>query len=66
MTDIMKPFVAKDVVNGGAYINPNSLKIPPSTVQRIDPQTNDNTLGPSGILVNRFDDPRYYTGDAAT
>ena len=68
MTDIMKPIVANDTVNGSAYINPNSLKIPPATVQRVDDPiaVDDDILAPSGVLVNRFDDTRYYTGDANT
>lgn len=66
MTDIKKAIAANDIVNGGAYINPNSLVIPPTTVQKIDPKINSNNMYPSGVLAERFDDPRYYTGDAAT
>ena len=64
---IMKPVTSKPTVNGAAYINPNSLKIPPTTVQRVDsPAKDESLLSVSGVLVNRFDDPRYYTGDAVT
>lgn len=63
MTDLMKPVVANDTVNGSAYINPNSLKIPPSPVQRVDDNKvkDDNILAVSGVLAERFDDTTYYT-----
>ena len=66
MTDITKAIAANPTVNGSAYININSLKIP-GTLQRVDsPALNENILAVSGVLVNRFDDPRYYTGDLVT
>jgi len=63
----MKPFTSNPTVNGAAYINPNGLKIPPTTVQRVDsPAKDENLLAVSGVLTTRFDDPRYYTGDLVT
>ncbi len=61
---VQKVNFSKDTVNGAAYINPNSLKIPPATVQRLDsPAQNDNIEAVSGVIHDRFNDPRYYAGD---
>jgi hypothetical protein len=50
--------------NGGSYVNPNSLKIP-STGQKLTSETNDLTAA-SGHYVERFNDPRYYSGDTSS
>ena len=57
---IIKPIAANGTVNGAAYINPNSLKIPPSTVQRVDsPAQNENLFGASGVLQERYRSSHY-------
>lgn len=65
-SDLIKANSAKGYDNGGAYINPNSLKIPPSTVQKLEGETDKDLASISGVLMDRFNDYRYYTGDAAT
>lgn len=63
MADVIQKIIsANNTVNGSAYINPNSLKIPPSTVQRVNTAAqNEDLLSVSGILNNRFDDITYYS-----
>ena len=63
-----KIFPSKTGVDGGAYVCPNGLKIVPTTPQRLVPNisTPVSDTAESGRLTNRFDDPRYYTGDAVT
>ena len=64
---VQKVIFANDTVNGSAYINPNSLVIPPTTVQRVDsPALNEAIEEVSGVLHDRLNDPRYYTGDTAS
>ena len=65
-SDVTKAIASKGYDNCGAYINPNSLKIPPTTVQKIAGETDKNLASVSGVLMERFNDYRYYTGDAAT
>ena len=52
--------------NGGAFINPNSLKLPPSTPQRLVGDTHNLAAAASGTIHDRFNDPRYYTGDTSS
>lgn len=59
-SDLTKANLAKGYDNGGAYINPNSLKIPPSTVQKLAGETNKDLAAGSGILMERFNDYTYY------
>lgn len=62
MTDLVKPLPANDTVNGSAYINYNSLKIPQSEHQTVEsPAKDQDILAVSGILVDKFDDITYYT-----
>jgi hypothetical protein len=65
-SDVKKAVASKGYDNGGAYINPNSLKIPPSTVQKIAGETDKNLASSSGILMERFNDYRYYSGDTSS
>ena len=54
---------ARTGVEGGAYICPNGLKIVPQPPSRIAPNISTplNDVALSGLYVNRFDDPTYYT-----
>ena len=65
-SDIQKAVASKGYDNGGAYINPNSLKIPPSTVQKLAGDTTKNLAAGSGLLMDRFNDYRYYSGDTSS
>jgi hypothetical protein len=65
-SDVKKAVASKGYDNGGAYINPNSLKIPPSTVQKLAGDTNVNLGAASGLLMERFNDYRYYSGDTSS
>jgi len=63
---VQKAISSKGFDNGGAYINPNSLKIPPTTVQKLAGEASvDLAAAASGIIHDRFNDPRYYSGDTA-
>lgn len=63
---ITKVIAANATVNGAAYINPNSLKIP-STVQKLSAPSgiSENAyrtaslFGPSGVLQNRYKEETY-------
>lgn len=63
---ITKVIAANDFVNGAAYINPNSLKIP-STLQTLSVPSGISTpvyqsaslTAPSGVLQNRFKESPY-------
>jgi len=65
---IQKVTAANDFVNGVAYINPNSLKIP-STVQKLTTPSgistpayqSENLVVPSSVLQNRYADAVYDT-----
>lgn len=65
-SDVQKVNAAKGYDNGGAYININSLTIPPTTVQKIAGETDKDLASGSGVMMERWNDYRYYTGDAAT
>lgn len=59
-----KIFPTRTGVDGGAYIAPNGLKIVDSSdLQKIAPRNSIpvSDTAESGRLVNRFDDPQYYT-----
>lgn len=59
---ITKVIQTNDTVNGAAYINPNSLKIPSDPVQRVDsPAQNDDQFHASGVLEARLNYPTYYS-----
>ena len=64
---VKKAVSTKGFDNGGAYINPNSLKVPPTTVQKIDGETDyDLAAAASGIIHDRYDNYRYYSGDTSS
>jgi hypothetical protein len=60
-TDLTKANSTNDYDNGAAYINPNSLKIPPTTVQKLSGETDKDLAASSGVLMERFNDYDYYT-----
>lgn len=60
-SDLTKANQAKGYDNGAAYINPNSLKIPPTTTQKISGETDKDLAANSGILADRFNDYTYYS-----
>jgi len=63
---ITKVNSANGTINGAAYINPNSLKIP-STVQKLsapsgiseDAYRTASLFGPSGVLQDRYQEETY-------
>ena len=65
-TDLTKAVTSKGYDNGGVYINPNSLKIPPSTTQKLAGNTDLDLAATSGILMERYNDYRYYSGDTSS
>ena len=58
---IEKVVSSKGYDNGGAVINPNSLKIPPTTTQKVAGDTTHDLTAASGYFIGRFDDYTYYT-----
>ncbi len=59
---INKIYESNDTINGGAYICHDGLIIPASPPQRIVPTNNQqDLLGCSGVLSDRFNDYDYYT-----
>ena len=67
MADVLKKVIeASGYVNGAAIVTAGLL--PQKDAYRLAQTINDNTgiVALSGVLDTRFDEPRYYTGDAIT
>tara|TARA_Y100001973_G_C5130454_1_gene297463 strand:- start:574 stop:774 length:201 start_codon:yes stop_codon:yes gene_type:complete len=64
MADVIKPVIPANAVKNGAAI---TLSLNTGEYERVDSQITDLQIA-SGTtnqrLSTRFDDPRYYTGDA--
>ena len=63
---LIKVIEASGYVNGAAIVSAGP--IPQKGTYRLAQTINDNTgiVALSGVLDTRFDEPRYYTGDAIT
>ena len=67
MADVLQKVIeASGYVNGAAIVTAGLL--PQKDAYRLAQTINDNTgiVALSGVLDTRFDEPRYYTGDAIT
>ena len=64
MAILQKVITGNDYINGAAIVGADKV----GNIEKLAQTINDNTGigGISGVLDTRFDEPRYYTGDAIT